>query len=69
MLKYCRNVAAMIPHENFSPGGERENDILVVKTDQPFRLTPFVKTIKLAADNDVKGKLKLNCISCLVLYI
>ena len=56
MLKYCRNVAAMMPHENFSPGGERENDILVAKTDQPFRLTPYVNIIKLAATgNDAKG--------------
>ena len=64
MLKYCRNVAAMIPHENFGPGGERENDILVVKTDKPFQMTPYVNIIKLAAtENDVKGKLNLNCIA------
>ena len=64
MLKYCRNVAAMIPHENFGPGGERENDILVVKTDKPFQMTPYVNIIKLAATgNDVKGKLNLNCIA------
>ena len=47
----------MIPHENFSPGKEREkNDILIVKTDQPFQLTPYVNIIKLAATgNDAKG--------------
>ena len=56
MLKYFRNVAAMLPHEKYSPGGQRENDILVVKTNKPFRLTPYVNIIKLAATaNDAKG--------------
>ena len=49
-------MAAMIPHENYSPGGQRKNDILIVKTDQPFQLIQYVKIIKLAAtENDAKG--------------
>ena len=59
-------MAAMIPHENYSPGGQRKNDILIVKTDQPFQLTQYVKIIKLAAtENDAKG----NFILCLNVFI
>ena len=45
-IKYLRNVASLIPHEMYKPGGL--HDILVLKTDQPFLLTHCVQTIKLA---------------------
>ena len=57
-------MAALIPHENYSPGGSRRNDILVVKTDKPFQLTQYVKIIKLAVTgNDAKGNFELKCIA------
>ena len=38
---------------------------MVVKTDQPFQLTQYVKTIKLAkVGNDPKGKSVFTCVAC-----
>ena len=43
-------------HTSYQPGGT--NDILVVKTGNPFQLTQRVNTIKLAKDgNDPRGNL------------
>ena len=55
-FKYLRNVASLIPHSMYKPGGS--HDILVLKTDLPFLLTHRVKTIKLAEPgHEPKGNL------------
>ena len=56
---YCRNVAALMPHEGFKPDGSRgsDNDILVLKTDNAFQINQHVKVIQLAEiGHDPKGE-------------
>ena len=66
MYCYCfypRNVVSLIPHDSYKSG--YSPDIMVVKTDQPFQLTQYVKTIKLAkVGNDPKGNSVFTCVAC-----
>ena len=56
LLLYPRNVVSLMPHLSYTTG--YSPDIMVVKTDQPFQLTQYVKAIKLAkVGNDPKGNL------------
>ena len=52
-----------MPHHSYTTG--YSPDIMVVKTDQPFQLTQYVKTIKLAkVGNDPKGNSAFTIVAC-----